>query len=158
MKHSVKITKNPNTNEVFTLNKNEDGTVKLGKDGKRYGSFRVEQKEVDLTSAVASVKTRSALKAISEDAFNAAKDILVEGAELKGKIVARESLVKEQGYTEKRAGQQENAPVCKLGNQPIYRTTVYTENMTDEDVLIQHDNVEEIKAFQASLKAEAINS
>lgn len=158
MKHSATITANPETDKVFTLNTNEDGTPKLGKDGKKYGFFRIEQKEIDLTSAVASVRTRSALKAITEESFEACKDVLTAGTVVKGKIIAKESLIKEQGYTEKRAGQEEDAPICTLGNQPIYRTTVYTENMEDEDVLIQHDNTEEIKAFQATLKVQAINA
>jgi len=159
MKSQAKITANPTTGEVFTLNTNEDGSPKLGKDGKRYGFIRIAQQEVDLSAAVAQVKTRSAIKSIAEDSYNAAKDFLTEGTTMPGKIVAKESLIKEQGYTEKRAGTTENAPVCKLGGKTIYRTTVYTEVDSEMDVLIQHDNAEEIKAFQAAqINASAINA
>lgn len=159
MKSQAKITANPTTGEVFTLNVDEKGSPKLGKDGKRYGFIRVEQQEVDMSTAVIQVKVRSAIKSISEDSFNAAKDFLTEGTAMPGKIVAKESLVKELGYTEKRAGTAENAPLCTIGGKTIYRTTVYTEIADETDVLIAHDNAEEIKAFQAAqVNAKAINA
>lgn len=159
MQTKVKVTANPVTNSVFTLNTNEDGTPKLGKDGNRYGFIRVEQKVVDLTEALARVSVRSAIKSIAEKSFEAAKDVLTPGMELTGKIIRKESLTKELGYNEKRAGNAENAPLCTVAGKPIYQTSEYTEDANAMDVLIDHDNLNEIKAFQAAEKAShAINS
>jgi len=157
MKSQVKITATTE-GQVFTLNTNEDGSPKLGKDGKRYGFLRIAQQEIDMSGAIAQVKVRSAIKSISEDAFNAAKDFLVNGTVMPGNICVKESLIKELGYTEKRAGTSQNAPSCKVNGKTIYRTTVYTEVANESDVLIAHDNAEEIKAFQAvQINANAIN-
>ncbi len=151
MKNKAIITANPTTNEVFTLNVDKQtGEPKLGKDGKRYGFIRVEQVSIDMSAAVLQPKVKSALRSISEDAFNAAKNFFATGMELPGNIVTKESMVKEQGYTAKRAGKEEDAPLCTVKGQPVYQTTVYTEDLNESDVLIAHDNTEEIKAFQAS--------
>lgn len=42
---------------------------------------------------------------------------------------------------------------CCIEGQPIYRKTFYTEDVEAKDELIPHDNVEEIKAAYAEMKA-----
>lgn len=80
--------------------------------------------------------------------------------ELSGKIVVRESLTpfneKDPSRDLKVAG--DTGVVCKVNGNPIYRKTVYTDILTFEENLIQHDNVEEIRAaFRAkSTASEAI--
>jgi hypothetical protein len=68
--------------------------------------------------------------------------------ELNGRVVIRESLTpfneKDPSKDLKVAGT--TGVVCKVNNQPIYRKTVYTDMSTLQEQLIQHDNVEEIRA------------
>jgi hypothetical protein len=68
--------------------------------------------------------------------------------ELNGRVVIRESLTpfntKNPEGDLKIAGS--TGVVCKVNNQPIYRKTVYTDMSTLQEELIQHDNVEEIRA------------
>ena len=131
---------------IFTKNEG------LGKDNKQYGFYRVDQTIVDQSSGVDRILTVSALRSITEEDFNKAKDFLTPGLELPGTIQRIESMVEEKGFTIKRAGSDENAPACTVGGKPIYQKTVYNPDANAQDVLIAHDNGEEIKAFQAELK------
>lgn len=84
------------------------------------------------------------------------------GQELPGKIVIRESLnpSNKNDHTKNIKTAGNTGVVCKVGNQPIYRRTIYTiiTNLTDE--LVKHDNVDEIKAANdtGKIKVSAINS
>lgn len=131
---------------IFTKNEG------LGKDGKQYGWYRVDQTILDQSSGVDRVITVSALRSITEEDFNKAKDFLTPGLELPGTIQRIESLVEEKGSTIKRAGSEEGAPACTVNGMPIYQKTVYNPDANAQDVLVAHDNTEEIKAFQAELK------
>jgi hypothetical protein len=83
------------------------------------------------------------------------------GQDLPGKIVIIESLnpsnKKDHTKNIKIAGN--SGVVCKVGNQPIYRRTLYTiiNNLSDE--LVKHDNTEEIKAANGTnkIKVSALN-
>jgi hypothetical protein len=147
MKSKVRITVNPSNGQVFTANES------LGKDGKVYGFIRLEQQFVDMTSSVAAVKVRSALKSISQEAYEKAKNFLTPGMELEGNIIVVESLVKEPGSQVKRAGNGENAPVLVSNGMPIYRRTEYETSTDVADTLIKHTNTEEVQAYVASLAA-----
>lgn len=144
MKSSVKITANKDGN-VFTPGAN------LGKDGKVYGFIRVQQTLVDLSGAFARTKTISALKSISQDDYNKAKDFLKEGTELPGNIVRLESLEEKPGFTPKMAG--DSGVECKVNGKVIYQSTIL-DNTGRQDELIAHDNVEEIKKALALKSAD----
>ena len=34
---------------------------------------------------------------------------------------------------------------CMVNDQPIYRDTIYTENLSDTDITLEHDNGEQIR-------------
>lgn len=165
MKGKLTLTANPTTGELFTKNDNP------GKDGKDYGFVRVEQIEVDFSNPVATPKVLSALKSFSQEGWDKVKSMFSPGQEMPGKIRVLECLnthpefqkVEGKGFTEKRAGNDPNAPFCKIGNKTIFRRTEYIEKPIagleeHEDSLLQHDNSDEIKAFQAKIaSATAIN-
>jgi uncharacterized protein YabE (DUF348 family) len=69
------------------------------------------------------------------------------GQTLSGKIVVKESLTpfntKEPSRDIKVAGK--SGIRCTVNGQPIYRKTVYSTNSNVEDILVQHDNVEELR-------------
>jgi hypothetical protein len=53
-----------------------------------------------------------------------------------------------------------DGPVCSVDDQPIYRKTLYTEDLSKKDILIKHDNGAEIKAagaYQRSVAADLTN-
>lgn len=133
----VTITANKN-GQVFTPNAN------VGKDGKNYGYIRVEEKHVDMSSAVARVKIKSALKTISEDDYNKAKELLTAGTQLPGRVRIIETtdaeLAKKRGFKTKMAGSEVDAQPCLLGGAQIFRGTEYDASGNQEDILVQHDN------------------
>jgi hypothetical protein len=73
--------------------------------------------------------------------------------ELNGQIIVKESLTPFNETDPERdlkmAG--DTGIVCSVEGQPIYRRTQYTASSNAEDTLIQHDNVEELRAaYEAS--------
>lgn len=149
MKSSVKVTAN-NEGKVFVANE------KIGKDGNVYGYIRVAQTIVDLSGAFARTKVISALKPISHADYEKAKDFLVAGTEMSGKIVRLESLTQEQGYQPKMGG--DSGVACTVNGQPIFQTTKLDSTGLESDVLIAHDNGAEISAAIAEqAQAETLN-
>lgn len=77
------------------------------------------------------------------------------GQELPGQIIVRESLTPFNEDNPERdlkvAGN--TGIVCSVEGQPIYRKTQYTASSNAEDTLIQHDNVEELRAAYESANA-----
>jgi len=132
--NKITITANPKTGNVFTPNAEVSK-----KDGKRYGFIRLEQTIVDMSSAVAKVKTRSALKSISEEDFNKAKGALVAGMQLNGRIRVIESLEQKPGFSAKTAGK--DGVACTLGGKQIYQSTEFDPSGELADELIAHDNI-----------------
>jgi len=81
------------------------------------------------------------------------------GEKIEGKIIVQESLEpfnpNNPDYHIKKAG--DTNIICKVGEKPIYRRTLYTEVRSKEDNLIQHDNVDELRAAY-SLQQESISN
>jgi len=76
--------------------------------------------------------------------------------ELNGQIIVKESLTPFNENDPERdlkiAG--DTGIVCSVEGQPIYRRTQFTASSNAEDTLIQHDNVEELRAaYEASAAA-----
>lgn len=147
----VTVTKNPSTKQIFTKSEG------LGKDGKQYGYYRVEEKTLDNSGAVSRIKVKSALKTISEEDFNRSSGLIFDGAQLEGRIRTIESLEKGPGMKPKMAGSGEDALPCLKDHQQIYfRTELNTNGEADE--LIAHTNSAEISAAaKAKASPAAIN-
>lgn len=81
------------------------------------------------------------------------------GQELPGTIAIKESLEpfnkKNPERDLKIAG--DTGIVCTLGGSPIFRKTVYSTVSATEDVLVKHDNVDELRAAYAN-KSNAIKA
>jgi len=77
------------------------------------------------------------------------------GQPLDGKIVIEEALSPFNDKTPERdlkvAG--ETGIVCTIGGLPIYRRTKFSFISNTEDMLIKHDNVEQLKAAYSAQKA-----
>ena len=82
------------------------------------------------------------------------------GQELPGTIVIEESLTpfnkKNPERDLKIAG--ETGIVCRVGDQPIYRRTVYSTASNAQDTLIKHDNVEQLRSAYAQANTSAIRN
>jgi hypothetical protein len=82
------------------------------------------------------------------------------GQELPGAIVIKESLepfnAKNPERDLKIAG--ETGIICKVGDSPIYRKTVYTPASNVQDELIQHDNVAELRAAYETSSSSAMTA
>lgn len=119
-----------------------------------YGYIRVQQIKREINSSGwLRFSTRSCLihglmKDLTSSNFK-------EGDVLPGKIVVKESLTpfdsKNPDRDLKIAG--DSGVVCRFSDQPIYRQTMYTEDLMEQDVFIQHTNSEEIKEVLAAQKA-----
>lgn len=133
--------------------------IRVSKNNPEYGFVRLEQSVVEIHNGWVRRKGKTAiLPGLVSDLKYLAWE---EGEELEGKIVVKETLepiIKDNpDYGVKRAGQ--DGPICVFEDQPIYRRTYFTMDMDDEDIYIQHTNVDEIRENNAksveSVKAAA---
>lgn len=121
--------------------------INQSKSNPEYGYVRVEQSRtlVDdngfLRRKNVSTLIHGTMDELSATGFYA-------GQELPGNVVIKESLepfnAKNPERDLKVAG--ETGIICKVGESPIYRKTVYSPASNVEDTLIQHDNVAELRA------------
>jgi hypothetical protein len=118
-----------------------------------YGYIRLEQNtiQIDHSGWLKSVTRSTLLKGRMEDLLQTG---YTGNTELPGKIVVMESL--EPFNTEnpdrdlKIAGS--TGIICRIDDQPIYRQSFYTTDVTAYDHLIAHNNSEEIKDVMVSQK------
>jgi hypothetical protein len=119
-----------------------------------YGYIRVEQNATQINDQgwLRNVKRSALIKGRVEDLI--ACDY-VEGDQISGKIVVRESLTpfnpNDPDRDLKLAG--ETGVICRVDDQPIYRQTFFTSNVNATDDLIMHTNSEEIRSVQTAQKA-----
>lgn len=155
MKQSkVRVTSDTNGNVIGVSQNNPE-----------YGYVRVEQSVTQISEAgwLKPVKRSALIKGRVEDLAQAG---FVEGHELSGKIVVKESLTpfnpENPDKDLKIAGQ--TGVVCRIDDQPIYRQTFFTSNQEAFDELITHDNTTEIREVQlaqkeiSSLKSNALSN
>lgn len=137
-------------NKVIVMPNGENNAVTLS-NNPEYGYIRVESKTPVMTGRFVSIKSRSALIAGKTDVLQA---LYTVGQELPGKIVVKESTTPTNPnniHQDVKLVPGTTVP-CMIDHELIYRTAYYTENMTDTDVLIQHDNIEETKAASATTR------
>jgi len=140
---------------------NETGSViNQSTTNPEYGHIRLEQSRtmVDdngfLRRKVVSTLLHGTMDELQATGFYA-------GQELPGNIVIKESLepfnAKNPERDLKIAG--ETGIICKVGDSPIYRKTVYSSASNAEDTLVQHDNVAELRAaYEMQAKSSAISA
>ena len=127
--------------------------IGVSQNNPEYGYVRVEQSVTQISEAgwLKPVKRSALIKGKVEDLAQAG---FVEGHELSGKILVKESLTpfnpENPDKDLKIAGQ--TGVVCRIDDQPIYRQTFYTSNQEAFDELITHDNTSEIREVQIAQK------
>ena len=127
--------------------------IGVSQNNPEYGYVRVEQSVTQISEAgwLKPVKRSALIKGKVDDLAQAG---FIDGFELSGKIIVKESLTpfnpENPDKDLKIAGQ--TGVVCRIDDQPIYRQTFYTSNQEAYDELITHDNTTEIREVQVAQK------
>jgi hypothetical protein len=124
----------------------DDGTVIRQSRNPKYGFIKVSQvrSSVDKNGFANTVE----LYALIQGTIETLQAYEYEaGQEIPGKIVIEE---RTKPWNMLRASKEvkfagKTSVPCKLGQELIYRRHVYTEVSNAEDVLLQHDNIDEIR-------------
>jgi hypothetical protein len=141
MNSKVKVTADETTGLVVNVSKNNP----------EWGHIRVQQSRTMIDDN-GFVRKRNISALIHGTVEDLKSFKWVDGQEVAGQIIAKESLEPfnynqpERDY--KIAGK--TGIVCCQDGQPIYRKTFYTLNSSAEDVLVAHNNVEDIRAAYAT--------
>lgn len=138
---------------VVTADQNSN-VIGVSENNPEYGYVRVEQTGSFINDqGWLRISRRSALikglvKDLVETGFSA-------GQEIPGKIVVIESLTPFNSENPERdlkiAG--DTGVICRYDDQPIYRQSFYTSNMSANDQFIVHTNSQEIKEVQAAQRS-----
>jgi hypothetical protein len=138
---------------VVTADQNGN-VIGVSENNPEYGYVRVEQTGSFINDqGWLRISRRSALikglvKDLVETGFSA-------GQEIPGKIVVIESLTPFNSENPERdlkiAG--DTGVICRYDDQPIYRQSFYTSNMSANDQFIVHTNSQEIKEVQAAQRS-----
>ena len=140
----VKVVANATTGAVVNVSENNP----------EYGYVRLEQKRpfIDDNGFLKPRTISTLIQGLVEDLQD---EEYFAGKELEGNIQIKESMEPfNTKYPEndlKKAG--ETGIVCTQGGSPIYRKTVYDPTGSKTDILVQHDNVEELRAAYNAQKA-----
>jgi hypothetical protein len=122
---------------------NDQGQIVVpSQNNPEYGYIRVESKTTAMVNGWANTQTRTALIKGTVEALNSFVEErqLRAGSVLEGKILVKETLEKPYDNAQaKRAGAE--GAILKKDGQPIYRTSEYTTNVDEQDVLIKHDTI-----------------
>lgn len=135
MSNPVKVVADANGN-VIQLSKN-----------KEFGYVRVSQ-EVEEYTEEGFIRDRTLSALIHGTIEKLVSKKWEDGTELPGRIIIKEqhhAFDEEDGDRDlKRAGA--TGVICRVDDEPIYRRTFYSEDLTAQHQLIRHNNSDEIKA------------
>jgi hypothetical protein len=147
MNSKVKVVKDAATEAVIVTSTNNS----------EYGYVRLEQSRTVIDdNGFLRIKPVSTLIHGTVTELKAAG--FYAGQELPGNLVIRESLepfnTKNSERDLKIAG--DTGIICSVEGQPIYRKTIYSAASNAEDVLIKHDNVDELRTAFAAKSVPAL--
>ena len=141
-----------NKNDVIVCAGKTGAVVNPSRNNPTFGYIRVTQSRMVVSEeGWAGKRTLSAL--INGTVDNLKDFNYAEGEVIPGKIRVVEKFEpfnpKNPERDLKIAG--ETGVTCSFEGKPIYRNAFYTTNLESEDILISHDNTEEIRASIAAL-------
>ena len=145
-------------NQVEVLADDMGNVVRLSKNNPEYSHIRLGYKSISIGKGgwLRERNLTALIMGTTEDLTSYAKNL---GKTLPGKIVVKESLnpfnTKDPNRDLKYAG--DTGVVCCVDGQPIYRKTEYTYDVNAQDVLINHDNGDDIRSAN-NLVTDQINS
>lgn len=144
------------TNPVYVSADENGSVINVSKNNSDFGWITLRQDKLVITNGWAQNKSLSTIilgKVEHLEAFN-----FVEGQVLDGKIVVREQTTPFVDETRDVKVAGSTGVVCKVNGQPIYRKTFYTSNMDEQDIFVQHDNVDEIRQALSEQKSTRVVS
>ena len=147
-----------NSKVIVLSDETTNAVVNVSKNNPEYGYIRVQQVRtmIDdngfLRRKPVSALIPGTLDELTQSGFFA-------GQQLDGKIVVEESLAP---FNEKAPERElkiagETGIVCTLEGEPIYRRTKFSFDTSSNDILIKHDNTEELRAAYNVGKSSAID-
>ena len=145
-------------NQVEVLADDMGNVVRLSKNNPEYSHIRLGYKSISIGKSgwLRERNLTALIMGTTEDLTSYAKNL---GKTLPGKIVVKESLnpfnTKDPNRDLKYAG--DTGVVCCVDGQPIYRKTEYTYDVNAQDVLINHDNGDDIRSAN-NLVTDQINN
>jgi len=132
--------------------------VNVSENNPTYGYIRLEQTRVMIDDN-GFVKPKTISTLLQGEVENLQSLNFYDGQEIPGTICIKEAMTPFNAKTPERdlkiAG--ETGIICSVGGAPIYRKTVYSASANAEDVLIKHDNVDQLRAAYAA-KSTAIKA
>ena len=139
--------------KVIVLADETGAVVNVSENNPEYGYVRVKQTRTMIDDN--GFARRKSITALMPGLLEDLNDMgLFAGQQLEGKIVIDEALTpfnkKNPTRDLKIAG--ETGIVCTLGGLPIYRRTKFTFNTAAVDVVVDHDNVDELRAAYSAQK------
>jgi hypothetical protein len=149
MNSKVTVVADPTTNSVISISENNP----------EFGYVKLQQTRLVIEES-GFMKPKSLSVLIHGTVSDLQKAGFYAGQELPGTICVKESV---EPFTKsnperdlKIAGN--TGIVCTVNGQPIYRKTVYSTAANAEDVLVKHDNVEQLRAAYAvqTAKSQAV--
>ena len=140
-----------NSKVVVVSDETTGSVINVSANNPDYGYIRVQQVRTMIDDN--GFLRRKPVSALIPGLLSELKDSdFFAGQMLDGKIVIQESL---EPFNEKTpeldlkiAG--ETGIVCTLGGLPIYRKTIMSFNNSENDTLIKHDNVDQLRAAYAN--------
>lgn len=137
----VTVTANPLTGEVVRTTRNPE-----------LSQVRVEETVITYSKGFRKPSKRSALITGATVEMQTA---YFANQKLSGKIIVMESLVpfRSENITKDLKIAGNTGIICTFDDQPIFRTTEFTDDLDARDILIAHNNTELIKVETARLRA-----
>lgn len=146
--------------KVVVLGNEQGSVITVSENNPEYGFVKVSQVRTmfDDNGFIRAKKVNALIAGKVEELEMAGFFV---GQELPGKVLIKESLTpfneKDPSRDLKIAGN--TGIICSVNGQPIYRKTIYTNMSNAEDVLVQHDNVEQLRnAYAASQSGSAVKA
>jgi hypothetical protein len=135
--------------------------ISKSENNKDYGYIRLEQTRLVINENTNFMEPKTLSVLIHGTVDNLKKSGFYAGQELPGVITVKESTEPFNKTNPERdlkvAGN--TGIVCTINGQPIYRKTVYSQTSSSEDVLVKHDNTEQLRtAYEAGSKSKAIQA
>lgn len=133
--------------------------INVSENNPEYGFVKLEQVRTHIDGN--GFLRRKAVFALVHGTVQELKDSgFYAGQELPGCIIIRESMEpfnKKNPERDYKMGGNTGI-VCRVGDAPIYRKTIYTIQSNVDDVLIQHTNVDELRVAYEQEKNPAIKA
>lgn len=121
--------------------------IRVSQNNPEYGVIRITQNSVSFVNGWAKNQAKSALIPGKVNDLQLFVEDFVSDGKIEGKIVVKESL---EPFNESNPERDykyafENGPLCVYEDQPIYRKSYFSMDLTEQDSFIRHTNSDEIR-------------